>query len=140
MRGEDYRCFCAEGGHLSRAAVKKGIILLLAVGALLLSAFLLYQHTHYRHFDAALWKNNATRSSIRLAMADDLVATQRLNKLSRAGVLDLLGEPLKTPYFKEFDMVYWLGPERAFMSIDSEWLVIKLDSSGHVEEAKIVRD
>ena len=125
---------------MSRAAVKKGIIVLLAIGALLLSAFLLYQHAHYRHFNAAQWKNSAAPSSIRLAMADDLVATQRLKKLSRASVVELMGEPLKTPYFKEFDMVYWLGPERAFMSIDSEWLVIKLDSSAHVEAAKVVRD
>ena len=125
---------------MSRAAVKKGIIGLLAIGVLLLSAFLLYQHAHYRHFEAAQWKNSATSSSIRLAMADDLVATQRLNKLSRGSVVALLGEPLKTPYFKEFDMVYWLGPERDYPRIDSEWLVIKLDSSGNVEAAKVVRD
>jgi hypothetical protein len=38
----------------------------------------------------------------------------------------LLGEPPKTEYFKEFDLVYYLGPERGFMGIDSEWLVLKL--------------
>ena len=37
-------------------------------------------------------------------------------------------------------MVYILGSERGFMSIDSEWLVLRIDAAGHVRDVKIVRD
>ena len=37
-------------------------------------------------------------------------------------------------------MVYWLGDERGYMSIDSEWLVVRLDGEGKVAEYRIVRD
>jgi len=52
----------------------------------------------------------------------------------------ILGEPPKTEYFKEFDLVYYLGPERGFMGIDSEWLVLKLGPEGRVKRATIARD
>ena len=37
-------------------------------------------------------------------------------------------------------MVYWLGPERGFMSIDSEWLTLNFDQAGKVRDVDIVRD
>ncbi len=37
-------------------------------------------------------------------------------------------------------MVYWLGPERGLIRIDSEWLVLRLDEGGVVREFRIVRD
>ena len=53
----------------------------------------------------------------------------------------MLGKPTATNYFKdEYDMVYWLGPERGFIGIDSEWLAISLDPNGAVRNYKIVRD
>lgn len=36
--------------------------------------------------------------------------------------------------------MYWLGPERGFFSIDSEWLVIRLNSHGKVVDYHIERD
>lgn len=73
-------------------------------------------------------------------MADDLVKKRKLIGLSRPEVVALLGEPSKTEYFKEFDLVYYLGPERGFISIDSEWLVLKLGHDGRVEVAKVAHD
>ena len=93
-----------------------------------------------RHFDSSLWRNSATLLSVRLRMADDLVNRQTLVGLTRQEVVALLGEPPKTEYFKEFDLVYYLGPERGFMSIDSEWLVLKLGPEGRVKRAAIARD
>jgi hypothetical protein len=93
-----------------------------------------------RHFDPSVWKNSATPASVRLRMADDLVGNQKLVGLTRQEVVARLGEPPKTNYFKEFDLVYYLGPERGFISIDSEWLVLKLSPDGRVERAAIVRD
>jgi hypothetical protein len=93
-----------------------------------------------RHFDVALWKNSATTSSVRLRMADDLVNSKKLNGLTRQEVLTLLGEPPKTEYFKEYELAYYLGPERGFMSIDSEWLVLKFGPDGRISRAAIARD
>jgi hypothetical protein len=93
-----------------------------------------------RHFDPSLWRNSTTPASVRLRMADDLVNSQKLVGLTRQEVVALLGEPPKTEYFKEFDLVYYLGPERGFMSIDSEWLVLKLGIEGRVKRATIAHD
>ena len=93
-----------------------------------------------RHFDPSLWGNSHTPASVRLRMADDLVDNKKLIGLMRQEVVARLGEPPKTEYFKEFDLVYYLGPERGFMSIDSEWLVMKLGPDGRVVRATIARD
>jgi hypothetical protein len=37
-------------------------------------------------------------------------------------------------------LVYWTGPERGLMSIDSEWLVMRLDGAGRVAEVSLVTD
>ncbi len=94
-----------------------------------------------REFDSTEWKNtkNVT-NNIRIRMVDDLLRRHHLNGMSREQVTALIGEPDKTEYFKNSDMVYWLGPERGFMNIDSEWLVVRLDSRKKVSEVKIVRD
>jgi hypothetical protein len=60
--------------------------------------------------------------------------------MTREQTVAILGEPDKTEYFRDWDMVYWLGPERGFMSIDSEWLVFRLDGQQKVTDYKIVRD
>jgi len=93
-----------------------------------------------RHFDPSPWGNSRTPAFVRLRMADDLVDNNKLIGLTRQEVVARLGEPPKTEYFKEFDVVYYLGPERGFISIDSEWLVLKLGPDGRVERAAIVHD
>lgn len=39
-----------------------------------------------------------------------------------------------------WDVAYRLGDERGFISIDSEWLVLRLDYTGRVAEAQVVSD
>jgi outer membrane protein assembly factor BamE (lipoprotein component of BamABCDE complex) len=73
-------------------------------------------------------------------MVDDLLARYPLVGMTRAEVVRLLGEPPPAEYFRNFDLVYWLGPERGFASIDSEWLVLQLDPNGRVVQAKVVTD
>jgi hypothetical protein len=73
-------------------------------------------------------------------IADWLVLSDRLIGHSREDIVTLLGEPPPTEYFKEWDMVYLLGAERSFISIDSEWLVLRLDDRRVVREARIVGD
>ena len=73
-------------------------------------------------------------------MVDDLLRRHSFRGMTREQVTAIVGEPDKTEYFKEWDLVYWLGPERGFMSIDSEWLVFRLDSQKKVTDLRIVRD
>lgn len=73
-------------------------------------------------------------------MADQLIAHGTLEGRTRSEIVDLLGEPPPTGYFREWDLVYWLGPERGFISIDSEWLVIRFDENDRVADHKIARD
>jgi hypothetical protein len=47
--------------------------------------------------------------------------------------------PPPSEYFREYDYVYWLGPERGFVSIDSEWLVVRCGGDV-VVSAQVVTD
>jgi hypothetical protein len=94
-----------------------------------------------RAFDPVAWQDEAQiRQEVRLGMADRLVAQGTIHGKTRAEVVEMLGEPPQTEYFREWDLVYWLGPERGFIRIDSEWLVIRLSPDGRVSEYRIVRD
>ena len=121
-------------------------LLVVLVGAPILRRRLLalpMDRCRIHRFDAAVWQDVArARSSeaVRGCMVDDLLERVKLHGRSRAEIVALLGEPPLNVYFTDFDFVYWLGPERGFVSIDSEWLVIKLDRAGRVSQAKLVTD
>ena len=66
--------------------------------------------------------------------------TCRMYSSLSGGTIRKIGEPPRSVYFTDYDFVYRLGPERSFFSIDSEWLVIKLDSIGRVSEARLATD
>ena len=95
-----------------------------------------------RGFDAEQWQENKSQlgTKVRLEMADRIVARKMLGGKTLTQVTDMLGKPPTTDYFSDWDLVYWLGPERGFLGIDSEWLVVKLDRNGIVDDYKIVRD
>jgi hypothetical protein len=94
-----------------------------------------------QEFDPTAWKDEVKmQQGCRLEMADWLIEKGTLHNKTRAEVIELLGEPPKTGYFKDWDLVYWLGDERGFISIDSEWLVVRLDAKGRVANYRIVRD
>ena len=94
-----------------------------------------------RPFDAALWRQVQTADNhVRLRMVEWLVRSGQLDGLTRSQVVELLGPPDGGPYFGDWDFVYWLGPERGFMSIDSEWLVLRSGSDGRVAEYRVVGD
>jgi hypothetical protein len=92
-------------------------------------------------FESASWKaeNRDAPQGVRVHMVDDLLRTHKLVGMTRAQLEDLLGVPPATEYFREYDYVYWLGPERGLFSIDSEWLVVKC-SHGVVISAQVVTD
>ena len=95
-----------------------------------------------RVFDAEQWQVNASQrgTKVRLAMADRIVARKMLWGKTRAQVTEILGKPPATDYRSDWDLVYWLGPERGFLGIDSEWLVVKLDQNDVVADVKMVHD
>jgi hypothetical protein len=95
-----------------------------------------------RRFDAAGWRAvQRSDDATRLRMVDWLLWTGRLDGLDRAQVVTLLGAPDGGDYFADRNsLVYWLGPERGFLGIDSEWLVIRLGPDGRVSRYELARD
>jgi hypothetical protein len=79
------------------------------------------------------------RPTIRQRMLSDLLARYRLVGMSRDSLELLLG-PRRTDKFATYALAYWLGPEPSYLPIDSEWLVVALDSSGHVSHYEVVTD
>ncbi|WP_406694676.1 hypothetical protein V5E97_26830 [Singulisphaera sp. Ch08] len=94
-----------------------------------------------RDFDLIAWQDPIrVVQGVRLEMADRLVAGHLLHGKTRQQVIQLLGEPSSEGYFRDWNLVYWLGPERGYLSIDSEWLVLRLGRDDRVIESRIVRD
>lgn len=95
-------------------------------------------------FDAAAWKaaeahwNDSLHRRAR--MADGLLSSGRLIGMRRDDLIALLGEPDHSGYFSDWDIAYNLGAERSFMSIDSEWLVIRFGKDGLVRDVQLARD
>ncbi len=122
---------------------RRGRWLVVALAALAVVAVLGVRWAWFpgRPFDPVAWQDEAqVLYGVRLEMADRLVARGTLLGQTRAEAVGLLGEPPPTEYFTDWDLVYWLGPERGFFSIDAEWLVLRLDTAGRVRECRIVRD
>ena len=95
----------------------------------------------FKFFDSQRWKQvERSDDYSRLRMIESLTLSGRLNGITRTEVVSLLGPSDDTDYFNEWDFVYWLGPERSFISLDSEWLVIKIGPTGRVVDYRIVSD
>jgi hypothetical protein len=95
-------------------------------------------------FVSAWWLKTTPETTgflkVRNRFADWLVMTGQLKGKSREEVLAVLGPPPAADKFRDWDLVYVLGPERGLFQIDYEWLVMRLDSSGRVSDAEVVRD
>ena len=100
----------------------------------------MYPYLFGTRFDSAKWRAQKGYDPIRIEMVDDLLRRHRLVGKSRAEINDLLGIPPETAYFASYDYVYWLGPERGFISIDSEWLCLKFSDDDVVTDARVTRD
>ncbi|MFZ4682023.1 MAG: hypothetical protein ACOYMS_05950 [Terrimicrobiaceae bacterium] len=94
-------------------------------------------------FDQTVWKANpgsTERNPIRLRMVDDLLSKYKFKGMSRKQIDDLLGPSAPTDKYSDWDLVYWLGPERGRIRIDSEWLVFRFDDDGKVTKFEHLRD
>jgi hypothetical protein len=124
----------------------KGIRTVALIALFALSGASIYGYSTYgpTQFDPDVWRAGeraiSPADAPRARIADGLVRSRSLIGKSRAEIDGLLGPETKTDKFDTYDLVYWLGPERGFVSIDSEWLVIDFDQRGSVVTAEIVRD
>jgi hypothetical protein len=121
-----------------------GLIGMVAVGAGVWFFFgdSIGEHLRRRRFDALVWKSNShtLTNAMRIRMVDDLLRRYNFRGMTREQATAIIGEPDKTDYFKNWDMVYWLGPERGWISIDSEWLVLRIDNQNKISDYRIVTD
>lgn len=114
---------------------KRYFVLLALIGAVLVCG--LYLHNRYT-FTTEKWVDDPQN---RTRIVDDLLSKQELTGMTEEEVTALLGSPNNDfGYFVEPDRyVYWLGPERGLISIDSEWLLIDF-ADGAVEKYHICTD
>jgi hypothetical protein len=113
-------------------------LLVLAAVTITVGAFA-YRNLARPRFNSDAWKSVPADDPGKLAMVDDLLARHKLVGMTRTEIDAMLGTPPKTSNFRNYDYVYWLGPERGFMSIDSEWLCIAFDED-IVVNARLMRD
>jgi hypothetical protein len=96
-------------------------------------------------FEAERWRAAAQASGLntdRIAMVDDLVQSQRLQRMSRVDVETLLGQPTPLRQFRnhpEFAgaSAYYLGPH-ILLNGRSMYLVIGWDNSGCVDATTVM--
>ena len=92
-------------------------------------------------FDKVAWQDSrGVADHARIRMVDDLLKRKNFLGMTREEVTAIVGESDQTGYFSDWDLVYWLGPERSWMSVDSEWLVFRLNEENRVTDYRIVRD
>lgn len=94
-------------------------------------------------FSVAAWRAGAADDGhvpARGCMIDDYLRRYPPVGPSREEIVRQLGVPGEMDYFRGYDLVYWLGPERGLMALDSEWLVVRFDSSGRAAAGKLVTD
>ncbi|WP_304507461.1 hypothetical protein [Anaerotignum sp.] len=88
-------------------------------------------------FSTERWVNDPQK---RVDMVDNLLENHDLLGMTKEEVILLLGKDTETEYFKtDGNLVYYLGPERGLISIDSEWLVLEI-AENQVTEVNIFRD
>lgn len=99
---------------------------------------------HRERFDPARWRAPPDSAEVfwpaRLRMIDDLLSRNTLGNLTRDSVRALLGPPNAGTPDPASTVRYYLGPERDWIRIDGEELVIEFDESGWVVNARTVRD
>jgi hypothetical protein len=118
-------------------------IFIISLFPLLIAGLIIYMNITKTQFDSSKWKQTGQldqASYPRLEMADALIHDRTLYGKTKQEVIELLGKPSNDGYFKTYDLVYWLGPERGAFSVDSEWLLIQLDDSGRVVKYELGRD
>jgi outer membrane protein assembly factor BamE (lipoprotein component of BamABCDE complex) len=120
-----------------RNLAKKILVLVLFAPAFYLLINMGINHSKFE-FTKEKW---LSQNENRIYLVDDMMHEFNLVGKSKTEVINFLGEPTDTEYFKTPDnVVYYLGPERGPFSIDSEWLVIIFDKNNKVTKYKVTTD
>lgn len=98
-------------------------------------------------FNSNIWKSNKSQDRVK---DEELTLRQKMLESvikiiegkSKSEITELLGDGVKTEYFKSTgrDLIYVLGPERSFFSIDYEWLLLWFDKKGKLKKHMITTD
>lgn len=102
--------------------------------------------TRRRAFDAEAWRaahHDLSEPPVRRALVDDLVDSRLLHGLRRDEVLELLGPPADPGFpfgARSADLHWEVGPERGWMSVDSEWLFVTFGDDGRVDRSWLYVD
>ena len=76
--------------------------------------------------------------AVRGCMVDDFLDRNELRGKTRSEVIALIGEPDRSDLFPDYDLVYWLGPQRGLIGTDAEYLVMKVDKTNRVTSVELV--
>jgi hypothetical protein len=125
----------------TRVALVVSVIVLLGQTTVFMRTFFgsnIDRFFNARSFDLNLWKNRAVAMSrdrpVRSYMAEDLMRQHDLLGKSTTEIGSLLGTPddRRSINCTSYDL-YWLGPSRSFIKLDSEWLAIRFDQDKVVD-------
>ncbi|TRZ37929.1 hypothetical protein CEQ21_21130 [Niallia circulans] len=79
------------------------------------------------------------KDSERTFMIDHLLKEHPLEGKQKKDIVALLGQETEEASFKEKDnMVYLLGAERGFISMDAEWLIIHFNEDNIADKVEVV--
>ena len=137
-------------------SAKRIILAAIVVVGLLIAAFIAFTIISNNHcvseiakslqpFDAKKWTEagakgaSSAQQEYRISAIEDLLAHKNFKGQTKAQLIELLGEPTQTDKLPNYDMIYWLGPDRSCMRMDSEWLVFTL-KNGQVESYSVIVD
>ncbi|WP_193224398.1 outer membrane protein assembly factor BamE [Bacillus sp. B1-b2] len=104
----------------------------------LVCLFMLGLNEYNSNFTSSKWSEKPSK---RVEIIDDLLLNYDFKGMTKNEVINILGTPSETEYFKkDNNIVYHLGYERGLISIDSEWLVINFDGNEIVINYDVVTD
>lgn len=125
---------------ISLGLIGLGVLTYILLVSYLIFAPKMQSYVNQTPFDSKKWQaKSVDQNTIKQKMVNDLLSKYQLIGMTKPDIDKLLGIPQQTGYFKDYDYVYWLGPERSAFGIDSEWLGIKFEKDV-VTKAEILRD
>ncbi len=98
----------------------------------------LWMNEQQSHFTKVKW---TLEQEERVWMVDDMLSQYEFVGMDVLAVESILGKETDTSYFEAPNrLVYYLGSERGFISIDSEWLVFDMNEKSVVTNVQILHD
>jgi uncharacterized protein YpmB len=112
---------------------------------ILFGAFIMVNGYHWwtfsKPFDKAEWIagiNDTESPTLRKKMLKNIQSRLLQPGMTQMEIIETLGSSDTDEYFREHDLVYWIGPDSSY--IDSEWLVIDFGEEGKLVSTAVVTD